>query len=106
MPTIVFHGDADATVTAANGAAVVGQAVSAFEQQRAPLQRVTGNAAIAGSKRCTVSRFMTADGDTAVEEWVVHGGAHAWFGGSAAGSYTDPSGPDASAEIVRFFLKH
>jgi poly(hydroxyalkanoate) depolymerase family esterase len=106
VPTIVFHGDADATVTAANGAAVVGQAVSAFEQQRAPLQRITGNAAIAGSKRCTVSRFMTADGDTAVEEWVVHGGSHAWFGGSAAGSYTDPSGPDASAEIVRFFLKH
>jgi poly(hydroxyalkanoate) depolymerase family esterase len=106
LPTIVFHGDADATVTAANGAAVVGQAVSAFEQQRAPLQRVTQSPAIAGSKRCTVTRFIDAAGETAVEEWVVHGGSHAWFGGSAAGSYTDPTGPDASAEIVRFFLKH
>jgi poly(hydroxyalkanoate) depolymerase family esterase len=105
VPTIVFHGDADATVTAANGAAVAGQAVSAFEQQRAPLRRVTEIAASAGGKRCTVTRFVDADGDSAVEEWVVHGGAHAWFGGSAAGSYTDPAGPDASAEIVRFFLE-
>lgn len=106
LPTIVFHGDADATVTAANGAAVVGQAVSAFEQQRAPLQRVTQTAAGTASRRCTVTRFVADDGKTAVEEWVVHGGAHAWFGGSAAGSYTDPAGPDASAEIVRFFLEH
>jgi len=106
VPTIVFHGDADTTVTAANGAAVVGQAVSAFEQQHAPLQRVTRSAAVDGGKRCTVTRFMSADGETAVEEWVVHGGAHAWFGGSAAGSCTDPRGPDASAEMVRFFLRH
>lgn len=106
VPTIVFHGDADATVTAVNGAAVAGQAVSAFERQRAPLRRITEIAASAGGKHCTVTRFVDADGDSAVEEWVVHGGAHAWFGGSAAGSYTDPRGPDASAEIVRFFLKH
>lgn len=102
--TIVFHGDADATVTAANGAAVVGQAVSAFEQQRAPLQRVNGSDGSAGGKRSTTTRFIDGGGRTAVEEWVVHGGAHAWFGGSAAGSYTDPRGPDASAQIVRFFL--
>lgn len=104
VPTIVFHGDADATVTAANGAAVVGQAVSAFEQQQAPLQRFNSGPTIEGGKRCTVTRFVHADGKTAVEEWTVHGGAHAWFGGSVAGSYTDPTGPDASAEIVRFFL--
>jgi poly(hydroxyalkanoate) depolymerase family esterase len=104
--TIVFHGDADTTVKAANGAAVVGQAVAAFEQQRLPLQRLVSSAASAGGKRSTTTRFVADDGHTVVEEWVVHGGAHAWFGGSAAGSYTDPHGPDASAEIVRFFLQH
>ena len=52
------------------------------------------------------TRSMTrdADGRAVLEQWVVHGAGHAWAGGDAAGSYTDPTGPDASAEIIRFFL--
>jgi len=45
------------------------------------------------------------DGITAVEHWHIEGLGHAWSGGDAKGSYTDASGPDASAEMIRFFFE-
>ena len=47
-----------------------------------------------------------AGGREIFEHWDIHGAAHAWSGGGSAGSYTDPRGPDATKEMLRFFLGH
>jgi len=40
------------------------------------------------------------------EHWQIDGAGHAWAVGQAAGSYTDPKGPDALRQRLRFFLQH
>lgn len=101
VPTIVFHGDADKTVDPANGDQVIAQAISTARLDQKTLHGQTADG---------VSYIRTIHGDTAgrslLEQWVLHGVGHAWSGGSPAGSYTDARGPDASREMVRFFLQH
>lgn len=103
--TIVFHGDRDATVALTNGEVVASQAVRAFNAERGyTLQQVVEQRS-AGGRDCTVAHYLDRSGQAMVETWTVHGGSHAWSGGSSKGSYTDAKGPDASAEFVRFFLR-
>ncbi len=98
-PAIVFHGDQDGTVNPRNADAVTAQitrgATLTVEQEEG---RVPGGHAY------TRSLYVDTAGRTLVERWTVHGASHAWSGGSPKGSYTDPGGPDATAEMVRFFL--
>ena len=100
VPTIVFHGDADSVVHPRNGehaaAAGSGSAGAGDVQQQQQF----------GRRRSTRSIHRDAAGRVVAEHWVVHGAAHAWSGGDARGSYTDARGPDASAEMLRFFLEH
>jgi poly(3-hydroxybutyrate) depolymerase len=98
VPTIVFHGDADHTVAASNGRAIVRDA-----SVGADITVETGEAS--GGRSYTRKIFADAAGRPRGEHWLVHGTGHAWSGGSAQGSYTDPAGPDASAEMIRFFLQ-
>ncbi|ROZ72483.1 PHB depolymerase family esterase [Ramlibacter sp. WS9] len=100
VPTIVFHGDTDATVDPANGRHVIAASVHASAQ----VETQTGVAA--GGLRYTRELHRADGGPVTAEHWVVHGSPHAWSGGNSAGSYTDPRGPNASAEMVRFFMEH
>ena len=85
--------------TPRNGDAVVAQSV-----QNAPLRTRVETGRVPGGHAYTKTLHMKPDGTVTVEKWLVHGAGHAWFGGSPAGSYTDPRGPDASGEMMRFFL--
>ncbi|MES2664493.1 MAG: PHB depolymerase family esterase [Pseudomonadota bacterium] len=100
VPTIVFHGTADATVHLANATAVADQAQRGLAGKRVT---TTGRAANGRS----YSRTVLGSKDRSLGEvWLIDGAGHAWSGGNAAGSYTDPEGPDASAEMLRFFAQH
>jgi poly(hydroxyalkanoate) depolymerase family esterase len=101
VPTIVFHGERDSTVNPANGQSVVAQAANG---RLLTPQVETGK--VPGGHAFTRTLHLDAAGSTMVEQWVVHGAGHAWFGGDPAGSYTDPAGPDATAEMLRFFSEH
>ena len=106
VPIIVFHGDRDHTVQATNGEEIVRQAMHAHTADGRPdtLQASTQSAAAAGGRRYSRTAHADANGTSRVESWTLHGAGHAWSGGDPSGSYTDGAGPDASAEMVRFFL--
>jgi poly(hydroxyalkanoate) depolymerase family esterase len=101
VPAIVFHGDRDATVHPRNGEQVATQCVNRNESIDVVVER--GQAP--GGHTYTRSIHRDAAGRVVLEHWEVHGAGHAWCGGSARGSYTDPRGPDAAREMLRFFLR-
>jgi poly(hydroxyalkanoate) depolymerase family esterase len=97
VPVIVFHGDRDAIVHPSNGHATV-QQFAHGAGGREPKQREEQGP---GHTRVTT---LDAAGRVVAEHWTLHGAGHAWSGGSTAGSYAVASGPDASREMLRFFL--
>ncbi|CAH2601702.1 PHB depolymerase family esterase [Rhodovastum atsumiense] len=103
VPTIVFHGDEDRMVHPRNGEAVIAQSAA---RAGADLRTERLRGQVPGGHTFSRVLHSKGDGQTMLEHWVVHGGGHAWFGGSDAGSYTDPRGPDASGEMLRFFRQH
>ena len=102
VPTIVFHGDQDFTVNRATAMQVIAQSTATATGLRSTVQR--GQAP--GGHAYSRTIHTNPAGKALCEQWTIHGAGHAWSGGSPAGSYTDPRGPDASREMVRFFFEH
>ncbi|MBR0925170.1 PHB depolymerase family esterase [Bradyrhizobium diazoefficiens] len=101
LPTIVFHGDRDTTVHPDNGNRIIEQSA----KTGGPNPKVI-RARVPDGHAYTRTITKDAHGRMISEHWNIHGAAHAWSGGSPAGSYTDPRGPDATREMLRFFLEH
>lgn len=98
-PVIVFHGDADRTVHPSNAGCLVRPfAAGTTLGEASSCANVT--------RRAYSAELLTASNGIEAEYWLIQGAGHAWSGGSSRGSYTDPSGPDATAEMLRFFLAH
>ncbi|MGI9170756.1 MAG: esterase, partial [Caulobacteraceae bacterium] len=90
----------DSIVRAINGDQVIAQSRAGVKLS----VRVSAGRADGG---IAYTRTVQSDGANrpVLEQWLLHGAGHAWSGGSSAGSYTEPRGPDASREMARFFLQ-
>jgi poly(hydroxyalkanoate) depolymerase family esterase len=105
LPLIVFHGDRDPTVAHANATGLIDHVLAAGSPGAAPTA-VTSDGQVVGGHAYTRTCYQDPAGATLAERWTIHRGGHAWSGGVQHGSYTDPHGPNASAEFVRFFDEH
>ena len=99
VPTIVFHGASDGTVHPSNAEAILADARADLADP-APDLLLDG---VAGGRAFTRTIVTDARGVPHAECWAIDGLGHAWSGGDPEGSFTDPRGPDASREMLRFF---
>ncbi|WP_332673077.1 extracellular catalytic domain type 1 short-chain-length polyhydroxyalkanoate depolymerase [Aromatoleum sp.] len=112
VPIIVFHGDRDTTVHPRNGEQVIVQfsptgSHPAGQPRPGADRRVkVEKGQVPQGRAYTRTTYHHPSGAPHVEQWTIHGAGHAWSGGSTRGSYTDPQGPDATKEMLRFFLAH
>lgn len=111
-PLIVFHGDADATVHAHNAEQLIQAQLAALAaaQGGTPHTVQAVHKGQSPNGRGYTRTVYALPGDTAsavvAEHWLLHHTGHAWAGGHAGGSHTDPAAVNATAEMLRFFLAH
>jgi poly(hydroxyalkanoate) depolymerase family esterase len=103
VPLIVVHGDRDTTVAPINAEKLIASRAAAGDITRRDDATTTR---MDGKRSYTRTTHANRKGAIVLEAWIIHGGGHAWSGGSPAGSYTDPHGPDASTAMIRFFFSH
>ncbi len=109
-PIIIFHGDRDTTVSPLNADRTLAQWLQAAPEgnssRKSPVREAVVSGQVAGGRAYTRGIYTDAAGRILAEKWLIRQSGHAWSGGSSGGSYTDPQGPDASGEMLRFFAEH
>ena len=105
IPMIAIHGDRDRIVHPRNLQRLLDQVIDGHDSAAFSAEQRTIDD-FPGSRSCTRTLLRDADGIAVFEHWLVHGGGHAWFGGNPCIRHADPAGPNASREMLRFFLGH
>ena len=111
-PLIVFHGDADTTVHAHNAEQLIQAQLAALAGAQGGTQHTVQTVHRGespggrGYTRTVYARPAEPTGAVVAEHWLLHHTGHAWAGGHASGSHTDPAAVDATAEMLCFFLAH
>ncbi|MDQ6732061.1 MAG: PHB depolymerase family esterase [Actinomycetota bacterium] len=106
IPLIVFHGDRDTTVAAVNAERLIAARLAVGDLIGGDEPTMTSGRGGGGGRPFSRTVHHSLGGVPVAECWIVHGGGHAWCGGSPVGSYTDSQSPDASNEMIRFFGLH
>lgn len=96
---LIIHGTADPTVHPSNAEEI-------FDRMRVrhPGSTIVVNRVKTSGREATRQILVGPKGEALAEQLLIDGAGHAWSGGDASGSYADPLGPDASREMVAFFL--
>lgn len=110
-PVIVFQGDEDTQVNPLNALWIVAQALG-FEHpemlasHEALRLRLEEGAASDGLTFTRTTYRDSATGVEGAELWRLHGVGHAWSGGAPGLPHSEPRGPRAAREMLRFFAAH
>ena len=106
LPVIVFQGSGDKTVAPVNAKVIAQEEVAAWARSGVHLSATQVDAPSNGGRESGIVRWTDPAGKACVEVWTIQSAPHAWAGGDAAGSFTDPKGPSASQAMFRFFARH
>ena len=108
VPTLVIHGDSDATVNPVNADRII-------EQLRARAEYIDpGDGALFASDERRIDsggrtyrqQDYTQQGRIVLRKVVVEGLGHAWSGGDAQYEFNDAAGPDAGRLILDFVTRY
>jgi poly(hydroxyalkanoate) depolymerase family esterase len=105
-PVIIFQGSGDSTVAQANADAIIRSELDACSSKGTALIQDKKASDALGKRASTTTVWTNAAGKPVIESWTIDAGPHAWSGGHASGSFTDPKGPSATQAMVDFFRRH
>ena len=105
IPMIVFQGDQDSTVNPRNSERLISQWIESMPNP-AVARSCTEESSVSNGRGYVRRSYQDSGSERVAEYWLINGAGHAWSGGSSKGSYSDPLGPNASREMLRFFLEH